>query len=454
MNGRALAAEVAALVAVVLFVYGGTALGTALVGDGASASFGAAAAAVVLSYGLSRLLQQFDVSEEAVRLWGVVLSVALFYLILRVEIAGDPYLWELGWLPDLVSHPGTTLEGRAGDVTEFVLLGMAWLYGVLRGARALTFEGLLVESSVGLIVVLVAGAFAPAADAPGALRWLPAPYMFAALLSLALVHLETVDADRRRPFPGVWMAWIGASLAAIAGLAVLASLFDPPSFRAVGEGLALVGRTVGLAAAFVLGPVFYGVAWVVEQLVGWVATDEPFTPESTDDLLEQVRKEQGEQAGWVNVLGYVLRGGAVALVVVLVMVGLWLAFRRLRRRQDEVTEVREEVAAEAASPLGDLRAMLAGALGRLRGRARPEPRDAIGRLYVSMVRRAAARGLARPPAATALEFAPRLEEHFGTAVPGEISRAYSSARYGARPPPREELEGLHDRWGEIERRAT
>lgn len=454
MNGRALAAEVVALIAVVFFVYGGTALGTALVGDGASASFGAAAAVVVLSYGLSRLLQQLDIGDNAVRLWGVSLSVVLLYLILRVEIAGEPYLWELGWLPDLVSHPGTTLEGRAGDVTEVVLLGMAWLYGVLRGSRALTFEGLLAESSVGLVVVLAAGAFARAAGAPGALRWLPAPYMFAALLSLALVHLGMVDADRRRPFPGVWMAGIGASLAAMAGLAVLASLFDPPSFRAVGEGLALIGRSVALAAAFLLGPVFYAVAWVAEQLVGWVATDEPFTPESTDDLLERVRKEQGEPAGWVNVLGYVLRGGVVALVVVLAVTALWLVFRRLWRRRDEVAEVREEVAAEAASPLSDLRAMLADALGRLRGRQGLEPRDAIGRLYVSVVRRAAAQGVSRPPAATPLEFAPRLEEHFGTAVPGAISRAYSSARYGARPPPREELEGLHNRWSEIERRAT
>jgi hypothetical protein len=119
-----------------------------------------------------------------------------------------------------------------------------------------------------------------------------------------------------------------------------------------------------------------------------------------------------------------------------------------------VTEVREEVAPEAANPLGDLRAMLAGALGRLRGRAGPESRDAIGRLYVSMLRRAEARGLSRPQAATPLEFAPRLEEHFGAPVPGAISRSYSSARYGARPPPGEELERLRVQWGEIERGPT
>jgi hypothetical protein len=454
VNVRAVTTEVVALIAVVLFVYGGTALGAALVGDGTSASLGAAAAVVVLSYGLSRLIQVFDISDDAIRLWGVGLSVALLYLILRVEIAGEPYLWELGWVRDLVSHPGRLLEGRAGDVTEVVLLGAAWMYGVLRGTRALTFEGVLAEVSVGMVVVLLAAAFAPAADAPGALRWLPAPYMFAALLALALVHLGLVDADRRRPFPSVWMAWIGGSLAAIAGLAVLASFFDPPSFRAVGEGIAFVARNVALGVAFLLGPVFLAVAWTAEQFIAWLGTDEPFERDTTDEVLERVGKEQGEPAGWVNVMGYVLRGGVVVLVIAIAVAALWLVFRRLWRRRDEVTEVREEVAPEAANPLGDLRAMLAGALGRLRGRAGPESRDAIGRLYVSMLRRAEARGLSRPQAATPLEFAPRLEEHFGAPVPGAISRSYSSARYGARPPPGEELERLRVQWGEIERGPT
>ena len=114
MNGRALAAEVAALTAEALWVYAGVALLVATIGEGSSPSLAAAAAVVFVSYGLVRLLQQLDLGEETLRLWGAGLSIALLYLILRIDLVGEPYLWELGWLRDLLSEPGRTLEGHSG----------------------------------------------------------------------------------------------------------------------------------------------------------------------------------------------------------------------------------------------------------------------------------------------------------------------------------------------------
>ncbi len=451
MNVRAVAAEVAALAASALWVYGGIALAVAAVGDGASASLGAAAAVVALSYGLARLLQRFDISEEATRFWGAGLSVGLLYLILRIEIVGEPYLWELGWLRDLLSEPGRTLEGRAGDVTEVVLLSAAWVWGVQRGVRALTFERVLAEVSPGLVVVLLAAAFAPAADAPAALHWLPVPYMVAGLLALALAHLRPVQADRRRPFLGVWALWTGGSLGAMAGLALLAALFDPPSLKALGEGLVLAARGLSLAVVYLLSPVIFAMGWTIEHLFGWLVSGNEFTPEPTDtsELIERM-EEESEPARWSRVLGYVLRSGLVVLVIAAALFALWLAFRRLRRRHDEVDEIREEV--ESSGPLGDLRSMFAGAFGRLRVRSGgPTGRDPIGRLYLSMLRHAMRQGLARPPSDTPLEFAPRLEEHFGSSVPGAVSRAFAKARYGSRPPPPDELAELRVRWEQVAR---
>jgi len=99
--------------------------------------------------------------------------------------------------------------------------------------------------------------------------------------------------------------------------------------------------------------------------------------------------------------------------------------------------------------------MLLAALGRLQGRVtgRRRGRDAIGRLYFSMLGAAAAGGLSRPPAATPLEFAPRLEEYFASPVPGAISQAYAEARYGQRPRSRREVERLRSHWEEAARRA-
>lgn len=461
MNGRVIAAEVTGLVAAALWVYSGTALAVAALGDGASVSIWAPVAVVGLSYGLARLLQGFDVSEGALRLWGVGLSVGLLYLILRTDIVGDPYVWQMGWLVDLFSEPGRTLEGREGAVTEVVLLGAAWVWGTARGARESTFDGLLGDVSLGLLVVLPGAAFAPAADAPGALRWLPVPYMAAGLLALALAHLGSVEVDRRRPFLGVWTTWTGGSLGIMAGLAVLVAFWDPPSMEAVGRALAMAADGVALLVVYVLTPFVFVLAWVIERLMDWLAVRQDMPEEALEpiqmggppELLTDA--EEGETALWAKVLGYVLRSGVVVLVIVFALAILWFAFQRFSRRREDDVEVREEVMPGEGGPLGDLRALFAGALGRLRGRATggPRGRDAIGRLYFSVLRRASARGLPRPPAATPLEFAPRLEEHFGSPVPGEVSRAYAEARYGRRPRPRREVERLRSRWEEDARDA-
>ncbi|MEX0786449.1 MAG: hypothetical protein WD939_07430, partial [Dehalococcoidia bacterium] len=363
MNGRAVAADLAALAAVVLWVYGGTAVLVARIGDGQAASFGAAAAVVVFSYGLARLLQQLDIDDSAFRLWGVGLSLALFYLILRVEVTGEPYLWELGWLADLLREPGATLEGHAGDTATIALLGGAWVYGITRGSRAGTYEEALAETSVGLAVVLLAAGFASSVDAPGALRWLPAPYMALALAGLALIHVGPVEEDRQRPFGGVWLLWVGGSLVAIGSLAAVTTLFDLSWFETVGHGLVLAGQGIGLALVYALSPFIFAVAWVMESFVDWIVSGDEFTPEPTDTsgITDKAEERSDETSGWQRVLAYIARTSVVLLVMVAVAVVLWFAFRRLRRGKKDELETREVVEAEIGGTMGDLRSLFAGA---------------------------------------------------------------------------------------------
>lgn len=451
MKARALGAELAALVAVTLWVYGGTAVLVARIGDGQALSFGAAAAVVVLAYGLARLLQQLDLDDVSFRLWGAGLSLVVLYLVLRIEITGEPYLWELGWLGDLLRDPGATLQGRSGDVATVTFLVGAWAYAVMRGGREITYESALAETAVGLGVVFLAAGFASSVDAPQALRWLPAPYMATALVGLSLIHLGPVAEDRRRPFGRVWALWIGGSLVAIAGVAVIATLFDLSWFEVVGHGLVLAAQGIGLAIFFVLSPFIIGVAWLMELFVGWIVSGDEFTPEPTDTsgITEQAEERAEETSDWQRALAYVVRSGVVVLLVAVVVVVLLVVFQRMRRRKTDELETREAIEIDVGGPIGDLRSLFTGALGRLRGRAR-FGHDAIGRLYGAMLARAEAQGLARPPAVTPNEFAPRLEAHFASPLPGVISRAYVEARYGARPPPADELQRLRDGWREVE----
>lgn len=453
MNGRAFAGEIAALAARTLWVYSGTALAVSAFEGGASVSMGAAAAVVVLSYGLARLLQRTDLAEQSVRLWGTVLSLGLLYLILRMDIAGEPYLWRLDWLVDLFAHPGGSAE--AGNVVEVVLLAGAWMLGIARGTGDSSFDNLLGDVSLGLLVVGLAAVVGPAAGAPEVVSWLPVPYMVAGLLALALAHLSSVEPSfRGRTFLGAWALWTGGLLAVISGLAMLAGTTDWPSLRAVGSALSLAVLGLALAVGYAVAPLLIALEWVMEHLRdGLSSGEQQVNPRPIDTGQPSGRPEGTEPGGLSQALGYVLRSGALVLAIAAGLTVLWSVFRRFSRRSARGEEVREEVEGGEGGPLRGLRSLLSAALGRLRRAADggPRGRDAIGRLYISMLRRAAAQGLPRPAAATALEFAPRLEEHFRSPLPGAISQAYAEARYGRRPRPREEIMDLRARWREVAR---
>ena len=452
MNARALATEAAVLIVATLWAYAGVAVVVAQLGEGQAVSIGAVLAVVVLAHALGRALPRFDVGETAFRFAGAALSIMLLYLILRVEIAGNVYVWDLAWFFDLLSDGGNTVEGRSGDVATVLLLATAWVFGVARGSRQLTFEGFAGEVTLGLIVVLFAALFADAADAPGIVAWLPVPYLGVALLALAFVYFSNVGMERSRPFAGAWALWVCGSLLVLGAIAVPTALIDLEALAFFGEGLGLVGKGIGLLLLAVMLPPLIGFAWILEWLANSVLQidAEPFTPEmpTVDDLVDEENEDE-DPASWTKVVGYILRFGLVAIAVTLALLLLWFAFRRYGKRDEDEVDLREEVEAGG----GGIGSMLSGTLDRLRGRfaGGPRGRDPIGRLYIAMLESAAVEGLPRPAAATPLEFAPQLDAHFHSTLPTSISTTFASARYSGRLAPEDDVERLNNEWQEMQR---
>ena len=129
---------------------------------------------------------------------------------------------------------------------------------------------------------------------------------------------------------------------------------------------------------------------------------------------------------------------------------LWLLFRRFTRRTERTGERRERVEAES-SLAGDLGSAFDALARRFRRGPKParSPVD-VRRLYHEMLERSAAIGLARPPAATPLQFAPRLDAHYASDVPSAISRAFVASRYGAHEFDRRVVDDLRMRWNQVE----
>ncbi|MFV2064921.1 MAG: DUF4129 domain-containing protein [Chloroflexota bacterium] len=451
MNTRNVATEAASLAAASIAVYAAGALLVGALGESITLSFGAVLAVVALSYALARLLQNFDISDEALRWWGLGLSIGLLYVILRIDIAHDAYLWQVGWVGDLLTHPGRTLEGRSGDVAEVLLLAGVWAWGVQRASRRLTFEAVLGEAGLGLAVVAAVAILAPSADLEGHLQWLPLPYLAVALVALALMHMAAVQGTDSLRFLRSWAVWTGGLLVAMAAIAWLGGFLDP-SLERLSGAFVLAGKGIGLAIFYALAPFIAAVAWVMEGLVGLIPEPEPFIPDEQQDAMDLVERDEQEERSlprWAVILRTVLGFGAVGVLALIALALLWLAFRRIVRREGGDEEVREDVEPEAVAPAGGLQALAAAMLGRLRGRrSRVGARDAIGRLYVGMLERASAEGASRSPGTTPLEFAPRLDEHFGSEVPGHISRAYAEARYGDRHRTETEVAKLRAWWEE------
>jgi hypothetical protein len=128
------------------------------------------------------------------------------------------------------------------------------------------------------------------------------------------------------------------------------------------------------------------------------------------------------------------------------MIVLWFAFRRFVRRPKKDGRDRYDDIEPESSLAADIGAML-GAFGRRFRRERaPQSAVAIRRLYGEMLEDAAARGVARPPSATPLAFAPAIEAQYASPLPAEITRAFIESRYGERPVDRSRVDELRAQW--------
>jgi hypothetical protein len=453
MNARAIGAELASLTAAALCAYGATAFAVAVLADGGPISIAAPVGAVVLSYGLARSLRALSLSEQAARLGACALSLMALYLILRLEIAGDLRLWDLRWLGDGVLAIARRGDVDAGATVAIAVIGAVWWWGLQRGSSEVTLHRLTGELSSGLVILMLGAAFAPAAGAPDALRWLPITYLPLALIALALANVRSNEAESSRPFLRSYAMWTGGVLAAIAGLAVLASFVHPPSLDSAGNGVAVVGNALLTAVVLVVSPFVVAVAWAVEHIAGWLlGGSELPDPPAVDEAPPILPEEDQDPGTWAGVIGTVVRSAVLGAALATAMTLLWLATRRRRSRGEDEVAAREAVEGVPGRPLGSLQSLLSGALAHLPIPHRRGPRDPVGRLYVSVLRQSAAQGLARPLAATPLEFAPALRAHWGSPVVEAISRAYSESRYGGLRHGREEVEGLRSEWEVLARR--
>jgi len=411
-------------------------------------------AVVFLSFLVSRLLQGTTMSLLPLRIWGTLLSLLLFYALVRVDFFGDWRLWDFSWADALFNHTEATLNDKANAVMAVPVLWLLWLRGVNRGQQSLVFDEVVNSFATGLVIVAFAELFGPAVDAPGSVGGVAVPYIAIGLLTIAFAHASRSEKEFGRSFGGTWLATVGGAVALMALVALIFVLLDLGSLQnALGDASLAATTAFVHFFSFLAWPfeqfingLFKGMYWFFHHVYGGQRPERQPAAEGTPPPDKPV-KPDGEPPHWLDLLVRIFFAGGIAAVVVFFASVMFLRYAR-RKTPEEVKESTYQEGRLAS----DLSNMLGSLLGRLRPSFRSgPPSEPMRRLYFDMLSTAADRGVERRPPETPLDVAPRVGRSFKPEVTNRITDAFDDARYGGVSPPSAEVRRLRDEWDEAKR---
>lgn len=411
-------------------------------------------AVVFISFSISRLLMQSDLSIGVIRVWGIVMSLLVFYVIVRVDFFGDLRLWDFSWVDKLLRDTSAALQSQEAKTaaTGIPLLWFVWMRGVFRGAQHISFESVAGNFAIGVVVVAIVEAFVGVVDAPATVGHIAVPYIAVGLLAIATTQAARADGDSDRPFATTFLGVVGG---AILVLTVLGLLFALADLGAVAHVLGVVSAVLGAVLSrivyYILYPFIMLTILMFEGLKAiWTAVYGDRPPIEIDrGTLTPVPGKPQEAADVPEWFNWALRVVIGVPLVAAIIGGLWLLFNKYARRLAP-SENKESTYAEGrlGADLGDL---LGGLMRRLRpGHGREL--DPARKLYFDMLHAAEDREIERRPNETPLELAPRLETAFAGPTPLRITSVFDDVRYGGLTPPREEIEKLRTDWDDVRKR--
>lgn len=400
-------------------------------------------ALVLISFGLPRVLEYFDVSPgRGYAATGIVTFVVL-YGAMRLEFAGDVAIWDFGWAADFVRDAEGAGEGAAPAVVGTLLMVIAWVRGAWHANSDLELSLITRQLTIPFAVVItmcVIGAWSDRMDLIG--RGAVA-FFAAAVLSMALSQSALSGAT----IGGLRSGGVtGTLLGLTAGVTVVCVIVFSIVFGFLGRELGgLVEQTIYYTLLIILTPI----AWVFELFFGWLfgnmsipegAEMEPaFQAEEGEAGEERSTSERTMMGIWrvfLLVLTVAIIGAAMALVT--------RFYRRYRRQQGAGP------ATGSAGSLGeDFRSLFRNPFSR-RPAPPPAGHDAIA-LYRRVLHEADRSGRPRQAYETPDEYAPKLNELFHVQVTDEITEAFDEARYAGRPPDPERIRDLEQRWEDSRR---
>ena len=427
-------------------------------------------AIAVGAYALMRVLAMSKLPASSRAAAGLLVSIVALGFALQLALADAGLLggapWDDGILADLRGEGASTFSGaidpqgfvadpnpeRVRGASRAVTVGgivLIWLRFLFAGRSPVNFERSLRSFGVGFAVA-VAAAFIAAASGADVVGWLVLPYFLLGALSLATAHAARAPEDdtaAHRDAPWVFsvLGTIGA-LSAVMALFILLSLFE------VQRLLEPIGTALLAVFAWVLIIVITPIFWVVEWVLGLIASDFDAQNVPAEVGRALTDPEEGHEGrvrlpGW---LGDVARALVVAVAIwIAYRVSRWLFSRAERTSGEQYAEVRESEGG------GGLASMLRSLVPRPRRRRTEDARwlalNRAYRLFGRMLVAARDRGVERRPGQTVIEFGSVAGRRLDAPLFASIADAFDGLRYGRHEPMPERLDDLERRFADWER---
>jgi hypothetical protein len=412
-------------------------------------------AIVFCSYAISRALQGSLLGESLLKVWGVILSFLLFYMIIRADFFGDLRFWDFSWADNLNSRFGPTVRDHQTAFFGIPLLWMIWLRGIIRGQQGIAFNYIVSSFAIGLLIVGVAEVIGEATDAPALVRYVAVPYVALGLLTIGLAHAARAETSFGRSFGWTWLVGVGGAVLAVSLVALLFAVVSMNTAQDVlGEVVRPLAWLLGHAIYYILYPIVYAfdgvlivVHWIFVHILGAKPRQDLLQNQTDPNAPPPDQIPQGDGSGanhWISVVFHLV---VTFLAVGLGILGTALVFARYLLPKSP-TEVHEAIAQLPPGPVQP-NSWLGSLMNRLRVFGGRPGGDPIRRIYFDMLAVAERRGVERRPPETPDELLPRLQRTLRDEASARITSAFDESRYGgiaARPEDvtrlREDLETL------------
>ena len=405
-----------------------------------------------LSVLLSRITPRKGQKAEVMYALMAVLGLAVVYasVALHVEPGQIRPSWAIDWLIN-DAPGGYTSRGVFGAILGVLL----WWRGTRVASNEFPTDDLSFTFRVGMLVLVAALIYDLNTDE--SLSTFPMVFLFfgSSLIGLSAGHL--LEESRHSAGERTWPKAIGATVAGITTFGLLVALVNRGvlSFLSKPATAALEALARG-----VLWGIIVPIAFVFDVVVGWLISllgifrgeqeqpqEEEINPE-IQGFLETLQEEQAAASeGFATVL-QIIEWALVAIVVVIVLLILGRAFRRVLRGRDRGTEGRRDSMAQDANPVGDVAKLalrlVPDVLKRPQRKGYRVPDGPPGiveafRLYYDLLDTAEEQGITRRKYDTPTEFQGRLEGTFPSDVVRPSTETFNLAIYADVPADRSSI---------------